>query len=199
MKPEQPLALATRRLADGVAALADPTPVWVGGACQWVEPLYVRLRGALKGSVTTRRGVAGSRLPCRTDILTLVIDLDLTLAEWQPRGEGAVDRLHRLRDRSFAPEDTELLEGYHRQLERWAVTAAELLGDNTPTVALRLPCPSCGARHVLRRNQAGEAVRVWVLQVSEHGCRCLRCEASWLPDQFRFLAALLGLPELPAA
>ena len=30
------------------------------------------------------------------------------------------------------------------------MTAAELLGDKSPEVALRLPCPTCGARFVYR-------------------------------------------------
>lgn len=146
-----------------------------------------------------RRQVPDSRLPCRTDILTLIIDVDMTVAEWQPQGEGAIDRLHRLRNRSWRPEDIELLDSHHQQLQGWAVTGVELLGDRSPTVALRLPCPACGTKQVYRRNQVGETVRVWALQVSEDGARCQGCEAAWQPEQFEFLAKLLGLPPLPAA
>jgi hypothetical protein len=198
--PDNPLAAARRGLAEAVFALAEPQPIWVGGICRWADPVYVRLRDALKGSkVIGRRQVPDSRLPCRTDILTLIIELDMTVAEWQPDGEGALDRLRRLRDRAWRPEDIELLESHHAQLQRWTVTAVELLGDTAPTVALRLPCPACGTKHVYRRNQVGETVRVWALQVSEDGCRCQRCHAAWQPEQFEFLATrLLGLPALPA-
>jgi len=200
MKQEEPLALATRRLRDAVAALADPVPVWDAGVCRWSDPLYLRLRDSLKGSKQVgRRQVPDSRLPCRTDILTLVIDIDMTVAEWQPEGDGALDRLERLRQHSWAPADCELLDGYHLQLERWALAAVEFLGDKPPTVSLRLPCPSCGRRFYYRRNQAGENVRSWCLQVSEEGCRCQVCKAAWLPEQLEFLARLLGLPALPAA
>jgi hypothetical protein len=36
------------------------------------------------------------------------------------------------------------------------------------------------------------------LRVSESGCRCLACGASWGPDRFHWLARLLGCPALPA-
>lgn len=197
-KPENPLEAARRRLSEAVFAFTDPQPIWVGGICQWIDPLYLRLRDALKGSKAVgRRQVPDSRLPCRTDILTLIIDVDMTVAEWQPEGEGAIDRLHRLEARAWRPEDLALIDSHQAQLQRWAVTAVELLGDKSPTVALRLPCPSCGRSHVYRRNQVGEPVRVWVLQVSEDGCRCQGCDASWLPEQFEFLARLLGCPPLP--
>lgn len=197
----EPLALARRRFTDAVGALVDPQPVWVAGACRWLPPVYVRVRDELqpRNKPGGRRRVPDSRLPCRTDALVLVIDIDMTAAEWQPKGDGTMDRLNRLRERSWAPEDCELLDGFHDQLARWAVTAAELLGDSTPTVALRLPCPSCGTRFAYRRNGVGEPVRVWALQVSEHGCRCQACRAEWQPEQFEFLARLLGLPALPAA
>lgn len=197
---DNPLAAARRRLSEAVFAFAEPQPIWLGGICRWSDPLYVRLRDALKGSKQVgRRQVPDSRLPCRTDILTLIIDVDMTVAEWQPDGEGALDRLVRLRDRSWRPDDIELIDSHHAQLQRWTVTAVELLGDKAPTVALRLPCPSCGKSHVYRRNQSGDSVRVWALQVSEDGARCQSCHAVWQPEQLEFLARLLGLPSLPAA
>ena len=77
---------------------------------------------------TLRRAWPDSRLPYRTNVLALIIDIDMSVAEWQPEGDGALDRLARLRQRSRAPQDCELLDGCHLQLERWAVTAVEMLG-----------------------------------------------------------------------
>ena len=69
-----PLPLALRRLADAVHALVDRQPVWVGGVCRWEDSLYVRLRGALRGSraAPARRRGPGSRLPCNTAVLALL-------------------------------------------------------------------------------------------------------------------------------
>lgn len=140
--------------------------------------------------------MARSRLPCHTSVLALLIDTDMTVAEWQPTGQGTVERLHRLRDKSWRPQDCGLLEAHTAQLARWAVTAAELLRDRPPEVALRLPCPSCGRRFFYRQTN-GESLRTWALRVSEDGARCQACDAAWLPERFEFLARLLGCPALP--
>ncbi len=54
-------------------------------------------------------------------------------------------------------ERCELLDGYSATVEAWTLNAVELLADKPPEIALRLPCPSCGARFV-RRNVNGENV-----------------------------------------
>jgi len=126
-------------------------------------------------------------------------DIDQTAAVWEPNGKGTVERLRQVAGQDRRPQDCELLDGYSVTVEAWTVKAAELLGDIPPTVSLRLPCPACGRRFYHRRNQAGENVRSWCLQISEDGCRCQVCRAAWLPEQFEFLAKLLGCPALPAA
>ncbi len=75
--------------------------------------------------------------------------------------------------------------------------ASQLLGDGTTTVSLRMPCPSCGSRFSYRRSSGGETVRSNALRVSEHGAERLACRAHWPPDQFHWLAKLLGCAELP--
>ena len=57
---------------------------------------------------------------------------------------------------------------------------------------LHVPCPRCGERFAYRRDNAGERVRVLALRVSEHGRRCQGCQAFWPPEQFEWLARLLG-------
>lgn len=196
----QDLPGARRQLADAVAALADPLPLFFGGTCRWTDPLYTRLRDALQPrNMTSRRVVPGSRAPCRTDVLTLVVEIDLTVAGWQPRGDGALARLHRLRDKPWTPEDCELVSQHAAQIRAWTLKAVELLGDRTVSVPLRLPCPACGRSHVPGRNTAGEPVRRWALSVSEHGARCAGCDTHWPPERFGLLARLLGLPPLPVA
>jgi len=197
--PDNPLAMSRRRLRDAVNALAEPIPVWDGGVCRWSDAVYMRLRSSLRGAPTRSvRLVPDSRLPCRADVLTLLIDIDQTAAIWEPNGKGTVERLRQVAGQDRRPQDCELLDGYSATVEAWTVKAAELLGDIAPEVSLRLPCPSCGSRFNYRPNGSGETVRSWALRVSESGARCQCCHATWLPEQFEFLAKLLGCPALPA-
>ena len=119
------------------------------------------------------------------------------MCSWEPDAKDTVERLHQLAGRGWRPQDCHLIDTYSGEIERWTVSAAELL---TPElrVFLREPCPCCGARWAVRRDSAGELVRVRVLKVSESGCRCQACGAFWSPDRFEWLARLLGCPALPA-
>ena len=190
-----------RRFGNAVAALADPVPIWEHGACRWSDAVYQRLRAALVGKTGAgrRRAVPSSRMPCRTDVLVWLLEVDAAVAEWTPDGKGdTVDRLHTLTARGWRPQDCGLIDGYCELIEKWVLGAAELLGDRAPAVALRLPCPACGQQFTYRRSGGGESVRSWALRVSETGCECLGCRAFWGPDQFEFLARLLGCPALPS-
>jgi hypothetical protein len=128
--------------------------------------------------------------------LALVVEIDTMVGAWEPDGKGTVGRLHQLAGHGWRPQDCELLEGYSTQVEKWLIGAGELLGDRQVAVALRLPCPSCGERFVHRRS-GDEWVRVWSLKVTEEGCECQGCRAFWPPNQFEWLAKLLGCAALP--
>lgn len=182
-------------------ALADPVPVWDGGVCRWSDALYARLRGALtgRGGVQRHSGAFGSRAPCRSNVLALLVEIDTGVAGWEPNGKSTVDRLHQLAANGWRPQDCALIDDYSERIEAWTLSAVELLGDVSPTVALRLPCPHCERRFIYRRNGSGESVRSWALRVSETGCECLGCRAEWSPDEFHWLARLLGCDPLPAA
>ena len=78
------------------------------------------------------------------------------------------------------------------------ISASELLGDRALAVPLRMPCPSCGARYARRRIN-GEIARVDTLKLTEAGCECAECRATWAPSEFHFLARLLGCESLPTA
>jgi hypothetical protein len=193
-----PLALARRRLDDAVHALCDEIPVWDHGVCRWSDPVYVRLRGGLTARALGRRAAAGSRLPCRTDVLVWLVEVDGAVASWTPDDKGStVERLHALVGHGWRPQDCGLIDDYCGWIERWVIGAAALLGDSAPVVALRLPCPSCGAGVVHRHNGSGEPVRSWALKVSETGCECSVCRAFWAPAEFHWLARLLGCAPLP--
>ncbi len=198
--PESPLGLSRRQFDDAVTALADRQPVWHDGVGRWSDSLYVRLRGALRGSMKAgRHRVAGSHLPCHSAVLALLVDVDQTVAKWQPEGAGTVDRLRRLRVNKWRPQDVELIDSYTAQLKKLTVEAVELLGDKVE-VALRMPCPSCGKKFVYRPAGKGDSpVRVWALRAGENGARCLGFNAAWEVDQLEFLATLLNCPPLPGS
>jgi hypothetical protein len=197
MSPEDGLPLAKRRLADAVATIADPVPLWVGGTCRWGEPIYAQLRSALRDK--PQRHTPGWRAvaPCRLDALALIVEVDSTVATWEPNTKGStIDRLHQLIGRGYRPQDVALITGYSDRLQWWAITTTELLAPEA-RVYLRQPCPACGAHHCYR-DRSDERVRAPALKVSETGCWCGACQAFWSPDQFHWLARLLGCPALPA-
>jgi hypothetical protein len=119
------LPLAKRRLGDAVAALADPVPLWADGVCRSTPSIYTSLRGPVRGSKTGRGGILQSA-PCRIEILTLCVEIDTTVAGWEP-GKTTLDRLHQHAARSFRPQDCALIDVHCGRIERWVLTAAELL------------------------------------------------------------------------
>ncbi len=193
-----PLALSRRRLGDAVAALADPQPVAVAGVYRWQTPIYLELRQALNGSKTDRTGVQRSLLPCRVDVLALVIDIDRTSAGWLPEGkDGTLGRLRRLAGKAWRPQDCDLLAGYTDRLECWVLTATELLRPTARVFLVGAACPCCGACSAYVRNAEGERARQPALKVSEDGAVCGACKARWDPARFGLLAKLLHCPPLP--
>jgi hypothetical protein len=184
------LPLARRRLDDAVRGLADPTAEWLDGTCHLADSLYTRLRVALRNARVGRGSGQLGSAPCRIDVLTLLVEIDATVTAWE-HGKSTVDRLHQLAGHRWRPQDCELIGRYCGELERWALSGVELLAD-APRVFLHVPCPRCGERFAYRRDNAGERVRVLALRVSEHGCRCQGCAAFWPPEQFEWLAQLIG-------
>ena len=168
----------------------------LGGVYRWTESLYTALRAALNGSKTGRSGVVRSA-PCRIEVLNLLVAIDVTVAGWIPDGKGGTPgRLHLLTARRWRPQDTAQIDTYSGRIEQWTLDAsAQLVGE--PRVYLHAACPRCSARFAYHRDGPNERVRTRALRVSESGCRCLACGASWGPDRFHWLARLLGCPALP--
>ena len=114
-----PLALSQDRLDRVIHALVDEVPVWDGGTCRWKGSVYARLRQALRG----RRGagglrlVAGPRTPCSVSVLDLVVAVDCAVARWEPDDKGdTADKLRRLVDRGWRPQDVAGMDSYAAQL-----------------------------------------------------------------------------------
>ena len=196
-KPHEPLPLAQRRLSDAVRAVVDPVPLWTDGVCRWEPAVYDRLRASLRGQPAgSSRTMPGSRLPCRSAILSLLVEIDSAVAGWESGEKNTVERLRTVAAADRAPDAVAEIDSYTQRIESWATRAAELLGDRAG-VDLRYPCPQCGRKFYYRRNGSGEHVRTWTLQVSELGALCRACDATWTVEQFPFLARLLDCPELP--
>ncbi len=136
-------------------------------------------------------------MPCVTAVLALLVEVDSVVASWESDAVGTVDKLHKLVGRGWRPQDVATMDSFAEQLEQWTVDASELVGEAPVVLPLRLPCPSCGQRYIYRRSRSEETVRSDCLRVSEAGAECLRCRAEWAPDQFEWLARLLGCPALP--
>ena len=150
------------------------------------------------GAVLGRRQAFGSRSPCHSGILQLLVEIDTAVSSWEPDGKSTIDKLHQLVDRGWRPQDTRLIDDHCAQIERWVLAGTELL-DAVPRVYLRQPCPRCGATFAHRTDGAGEVVNTRALRASEDGCKCLGCGAFWPPDRFEWLARLLGCAPLPSA
>src|SRR5262249_13326036 len=90
------------------------------------------------------------------------------------------------------PQDVATIGHYCDELAHWTIAATELLAPE-PRVFLPMPCPRCGARFAYRFNSSGEQVRTGgALRVSERGCECGACHAHWQPEEFHWLARLIG-------
>lgn len=184
--------MSQRRFNDSVHHFIDRVPVWDNGTARWLPALYPRMRGALSG-VTGRSGrrlAPASRIPARTDVLDWLFRVDSEVSSWAP-GRGTVGALRSLSEKSFRPQDCDRLDDWSDRLGDWAKSAQELLGDKSPSIALRAHCPACNQRYVLRR-LSGEMVRTSALRVDEDGCRCGSCDAFWPYEKLPWLAQLIG-------
>lgn len=196
--PDGNLPAALERLSRAISALIDPRAEVMDGRTLWTVSLYAQLHESLPG----QRGSGGRGSPnlpgCWLDALDLIVDIDDRVAGWVPVRmachPGCIStpgRLAALEARSWRPQDTRELDGYSGALEGYAVEIVALLSAERHW-SLPEPCPRCGVSRVLRRDSAGDLVRRAALQISPTGCTCGHCGSRWAPDQFAFLAGLLG-------
>ena len=79
-----------------------------------------------------------SGLPCRIDVLALLIEVDTTVAGWEPHGKDTSGRLQQLAARGRRPQDCEFIDGYCDRLQAWAQTVADQLTE-APKMSLEVP------------------------------------------------------------
>lgn len=176
-----------------------------------LESRYNQLRAALPGDQGSQHGnVARSMPPIRTDVATLLAEIDRGAAAWaavwglsamdsaeKPTGEHpTVTRLWALDGRNWRPQDAGWLAQAAHHLAQWADAIDTLLDPPRP-LDLAAPCPACGERYAYRPDDAGDNVRSAALVVTPQGCRCQNCRTVWAPEYFQHLARVLQC-KLPA-
>ncbi|WP_156628813.1 hypothetical protein [Mycobacterium sp. 1274756.6] len=199
--PDEVLAPALARLDHAVAALIDPVIEYVQdrelAASSRYEQLCSEKRPSPQSCIGSGGRHAASRPAGRIDAIKLCAEIDGTTQAWSPAPGDTPQRLRRLVDRSWRPQDTARVTAIAGACEQWAIEISALL-DPVSVKTLSAPCPVCGANRVYRQDDCGETVRQPALQIiAAVGCTCLACKAAWAPDQYLFLCRLLGF-ELPA-
>lgn len=208
--PQQPthetetVAFAKRQLDDAIDDLVGTrrgTITTDTGQQTRIRPSrYQEIRDHLAGQQGTQLGAVARSMPPLwvdgSDWLTLV---DRTVSEWVPdRGRATTpDRLYSLTDNQWRPQDVQLIKRYTEDLTRWAHQADQLLDpEDTHRWDLAARCPACGTATVHRRDTGGDYVRQAALTVTANGCVCQKCHTAWAPNQFQFLAKVIGCPEI---
>ncbi|WP_280465962.1 DUF7341 domain-containing protein [Nocardia brasiliensis] len=168
-----------------------------------LDSLYTELYEARYGEQRgpgDRRPTPGSRPPGWTDAISLIDRIDRTVAIWWPitpddqhSRPATIRRLYALLDYQWRPQDVGTLKRMTNTVEGWVVRARNLLPtEETHTWELRAPCPACGATTTQVDDGTGELVRRYALQADKSSASCSECETSWAPEQYRFLAAVIG-------
>jgi len=210
IEPDGQLGPARDRLDDAITKLIDPQTQLANNKPAEIPALYLQLYDAIPGDRgTTNRSLARSMPPLWLDAARLYAWIDTTVRKWQPdydhckycehcsQALPVIGRLERLRAKRWRPQDTHQILDYAAQLENWAIEIDTLLTpQNIKHVAAA--CPSCNHKTALRRDNAGELVRVPALQIiAETGCTCVVCKAHWAPEYYLHLSRVLGF-EMPA-
>lgn len=192
---------ALQLLGDAIHRLCGPQSQFMDGKLLWASSRYMQLRDATAGEQSNSGGGSGgkSRPPGWLDALSMLKEIDETVACWSPQLNGVpvtIGRLNTLRDKKWRPMDVRQIEQIANAVALWADEIDALL-DPPRRWSLPSPCPSCNTSIVYRRDAAGEVVRQPALQIGVDGCVCARCHTTWGPQLFTHLARVLGY-EMPA-
>ena len=159
--------------------------------CRWSDSLYVRLRAELPGGTRVRHGAQSSLLPCRGDVLDLLLEIDAGVGGWELNGKSTPDRLHVLVGRGWRPQDCAVIGDMSARIEGGVLSAAELLAEHPRVYLHDTACPRCNALHAYRDNAAGESMRGPALRVSGLQVRGVR--GVLVAGSVRVAGAVVGL------
>jgi len=191
------IVAALRTLSHAVDRLCKPRMAVYHDRTRYALSLYSQLEEDLAGTQGDTRTPAKSLPPLWIDAAQLRIDMESKTRAWCRKHRGIPQRLWWLAGASWRPQDTDHVTDMAKTINVWCESIIHLL-DPESVKHISAPCPSCGRSFVHRKDSAGETVRQPALKVvTETGCTCQACDASWTPDRYMFLCKLLGfdLPE----
>lgn len=186
------------RFRAGIDTLIRPHVGYIANGLRRAPSLLDQLQQSIAGEQGSGGHSNRSMPPLWVDAIDTIEEINWYTAQWIPLpGANTTTRLESLRRiRAWRQHDTIFLRHATRRLGGWARTVDGLLNPRANR-HISAPCPACSAETAYRRDSAGETVRVPALQITDRGCICLACRASWAPEYYLFLCGLLGF-ELPA-
>ncbi len=194
--PDGNISAAKTRLVRAVARLCDPRTTLIQGHPHTAPSLYHALKADLAGRQGETKTPAKSLPPIWIDASMLITTIDRQTRKWQPTPGDTCQRLRQLSWQPWRPQDTDKVTAMSHDIGGWCDQISSML-DPISRKSVCAACPSCGRRHVYRKDSAGETVRRDALEITSAGCVCLHCDAAWAPDRYLFLIKLLGF-ELPS-
>ena len=202
-RPDGDLPSTLDAFSDAIRALCAPQTTVLGGRTMVTVSRWWQLQGAKAGEQVNGGGGGGdkSQPPCWLDAIDLAVRVERGIESWGRRRNlwhpgsdcGTPGRLYVLEETLWRPQDCHALAALTKKLVEWTVAIDELL-DPPRRWTLPAACPAtgCGKAFVYRRDSGGDMVRQPALQIGPEGCVCGACHAKWPPDQFVWLAGLIG-------
>jgi len=167
-----------------------------------IDSLYMQLYDSVgsRGASGNMSTASKSQPPMWVDAVDLLTEIDTALEIWQPAFTGTpptVGRIRELGRRDWRPQDCRAIEQIASAFLAWAKDIETLL-DPPASKHVAAACPACGHKTAVRKDSAGEHVRVPALQlVAATGCTCLVCRTFWAPEYYMHLSRVLGF-DMPA-
>jgi hypothetical protein len=181
MSDHETVAHAVNLLDQSVSQLVGPRHDYIASRYVTRASRYQELRDSLAGQQGAHGGHARSMPTIWIDAEMVLIELDRTVAGWA-HGQGTADRLTRLCEANWRPQDLGLIAAYTKACLSWAAHIDELL-DPKRVWTLDDPCPACERAWIYRKDSAGESVRSRALTVTVERATCRGCNESW-PSMF---------------
>lgn len=192
---EASLPAAVSVLHDSVGKLIDEQKGLVGGRVLSAPSWWDRLVEATAASSLKEgnRLVPASRPPAWSPAIDMITEITAEVRGWLPGPDPVPVKLRAIASRRWAPPEVETVSAIGARVAAMAVEVRRLL-EPPPRMEVKAACPApdCGVRTV-RRKIDGEWIRTAALHLDvETGCSCLSCGSHWRPEQFTWLATLIG-------